>query len=123
MELGKFLDYAWLLPFAFIASFYKNTFLNMDMFSELQVVSVMSAVTLKFSGTLSESDPKDNAVLIIGQPRHLAKITFDDVSCKLQPRVSAEVSILCQKDCFRYANISEKTFYKFHTQNCMTSNA
>lgn len=50
----------------------------------------MSAVTLKFAGILSPSDPKDNAVLIVGQPKHLAKISFDNVSCKLQPRVTAE---------------------------------
>ena len=54
----------------------------------------MTAVMLKFSGSLSPSDPKDNAVLIVGQPRHLAKITYDDVSCKIQPRVSAEVGVL-----------------------------
>lgn len=50
----------------------------------------MSVVTLKFSGSLSPSDPKEHPVLIVGQPRHLAMITFDDVSCKLQPRVTAE---------------------------------
>ena len=55
-------------------------------------VIVTMAVNLKFSGTLTPSDPKDHPVLIVGQRKHLANISYDDVSCKLQPRVTAEVS-------------------------------
>ncbi|KAK3086554.1 hypothetical protein FSP39_020137 [Pinctada imbricata] len=47
-------------------------------------------VNLQFSGTLSQSDPQENPVIIVGQTNNLAKISYDDVKCKLQPRVSSE---------------------------------
>ncbi|GFO19629.1 metalloprotease, partial [Plakobranchus ocellatus] len=46
--------------------------------------------TLEFSGTLTPSDPFEKAVLIIGQLKHLAKIKFQNVQCKLGGRVDAE---------------------------------
>ncbi|KAJ8302651.1 hypothetical protein KUTeg_019047 [Tegillarca granosa] len=46
--------------------------------------------TLKFSATLSKSDPQTNPVLIVGQPKNLAKITFEQVQIKLLPRVNSE---------------------------------
>lgn len=52
------------------------------------------AAELVFSGSLKASDPQDNAVLIIGQLKHLKQIKYSDVSCKLQPRVNEEVSIV-----------------------------
>lgn len=51
----------------------------------------MVAATLKFSATLSKSDPQTNPVLIVGQPKNLAKITFEQVQNKLVPRVNNEV--------------------------------
>ena len=47
--------------------------------------------TLEFSGKLTPSDPYDKAVLIVGQLKHLAKLKFQDVQCKLGSRVDAEV--------------------------------
>ncbi|XP_046360463.1 probable aminopeptidase NPEPL1 [Haliotis rufescens] len=46
--------------------------------------------SLKFSATLAQSDPQNNAVVIIGQPKNLGQISFDDVRCKLEPRVDAD---------------------------------
>ncbi|ESO82811.1 hypothetical protein LOTGIDRAFT_184615 [Lottia gigantea] len=46
--------------------------------------------TLNFSGSLSKSDPQNNPVLIVGQPRDLGKLTFENVKVKLEPRVDAE---------------------------------
>ncbi|XP_050397039.1 probable aminopeptidase NPEPL1 [Patella vulgata] len=48
------------------------------------------AVTLKFSATLSESDPQNNPVLIVGQIKNLNKVTYEKVKLKLEPRVDAE---------------------------------
>ena len=48
-------------------------------------------VNLQFSGSLSKSDPESIPVVIVGQTKNLAKISYDDVKVKLQPRVSAEV--------------------------------
>ncbi|GFR76493.1 seminal fluid protein [Elysia marginata] len=45
---------------------------------------------LEFSGTLTPSDPYDKAVLIVGQLKHLVKLKFQDVQCKLGGRVDAE---------------------------------
>lgn len=48
------------------------------------------AANLVFSGKLTKSDPKDNAVLIIGQLKFLKQIKFSDVAIKLEPRVNEE---------------------------------
>ncbi|KAL3860469.1 hypothetical protein ACJMK2_010592 [Sinanodonta woodiana] len=48
------------------------------------------AATLIFSGSLTKSDPQDNPVLIVGQPKNLSQITFETIKIKLEPRVSAE---------------------------------
>lgn len=53
----------------------------------------MVAAALKFSGSLTQSDPEKNAVVIIGQPRYLTKITFNDVKIKLEPRVDEETFV------------------------------
>lgn len=48
-------------------------------------------VTITYSSTLSQSDPQSHPVLIVGQLKHLRALKFDQVACKLQPRVTAEV--------------------------------
>lgn len=48
----------------------------------------MANVTLRFAKTLVPSDPSINPVLIIGQPKNLARISFEDVKAKLESRVS-----------------------------------
>ena len=47
--------------------------------------------SLEFRSQLTTSDPYDNAVLIIGQLKHLEKLKFADVQCKFGGRVDAEV--------------------------------
>ena len=49
------------------------------------------AVTLKFSGSLSQSDPAANGVLIVGQTRHLAQVNYDDIKVKFGTHVDREV--------------------------------
>jgi hypothetical protein len=48
-------------------------------------------VKLVFGGKLTQSDPKDFPVFIIGQLPHLNSIAYDDVKTKLAPRVDKEV--------------------------------
>lgn len=48
------------------------------------------AATLKFSGSISQSDPQLNAVLIVGQTKHLAQVTYDEVKAKLGTHVDQE---------------------------------
>ncbi|CAL1538179.1 unnamed protein product [Lymnaea stagnalis] len=50
---------------------------------------------LEFSGSLEPSDPYDNAVLIVGQLKHLSKLRFEDVQCKFGSRVDAETFLAC----------------------------
>ena len=49
------------------------------------------AVTLKFSGSLSQSDPLTNGVLIVGQTKHLAQVDYDDIKIKFGTVVDREV--------------------------------
>lgn len=49
----------------------------------------MSKIT--FSNVLKECDPQQQPVIIIGQVKHLTQLKFDDIKCKLAPRVSEEV--------------------------------
>lgn len=51
----------------------------------------MAAVKLQFSSALSKSDPNVNAVVIIGLPKNLAKVGYNDVKVKFGERVSEEV--------------------------------
>ncbi|KAL4234571.1 putative aminopeptidase npepl1 [Mactra antiquata] len=60
---------------------------------EREYYSQDMAANLVFSGALSPSDPKDSAVLIVGQLKSLKQIKYSDVSCKLQPRVNEETYI------------------------------
>lgn len=48
-------------------------------------------VKLVYGGKLTQSDPKDFPVVIVGQLPHLTSIGFDDVKIKLAPRVNKEV--------------------------------
>ncbi|CAH0551586.1 unnamed protein product [Brassicogethes aeneus] len=43
-----------------------------------------------FKSGLSKSDPHRNPVLILGQVKHLTQIKFQDIKCKLEPRVAEE---------------------------------
>ncbi len=46
---------------------------------------------LRFSAELAVSDPARNAVLIVGQTKHLAKLQYETIKVKLEPRVPREV--------------------------------
>ncbi|XP_005103521.1 probable aminopeptidase NPEPL1 [Aplysia californica] len=50
---------------------------------------------LEFSASLKPADPYDNAVLIIGQLKHLGKLRYEDVQCKFGGRVDAETFSIC----------------------------
>ncbi|XP_055308614.1 probable aminopeptidase NPEPL1 isoform X2 [Sitodiplosis mosellana] len=55
-------------------------------------------VTFNFNKTLTKTDPQSHPVLMIGQLRHLSILKFQDVRCKLAPRVSEVIfrdSITC----------------------------
>jgi hypothetical protein len=41
-------------------------------------------------GGLAQSDPRETPVTIVGQLDHLKKVKFEDVKCKLAPRVTDE---------------------------------
>lgn len=45
---------------------------------------------LRFHRELQQTDPHQSPVLIVGQQRHLSDLSFDQVRCKLEPRVSLE---------------------------------
>lgn len=49
-----------------------------------------SPVNIKFKWGLSASDPEQKPVLFVGQAAHLAALTWQDVRCKLEPKVSEE---------------------------------
>lgn len=62
-----------------------------------------TTVNIKFKAGLTQSDPEVKPVLFVGQPVHLAALTWQDVRNKLEPRVSEEVCIklMC---CFLYVS-------------------
>ncbi|XP_053618527.1 probable aminopeptidase NPEPL1 isoform X2 [Plodia interpunctella] len=49
-----------------------------------------TSVNIKFRWGLTASDPERNPVLIVGQVAHLNSLTWQDVRCKLEPRVTEE---------------------------------
>ncbi|KAJ9586400.1 hypothetical protein L9F63_019952, partial [Diploptera punctata] len=51
----------------------------------------MCSAKLQFLGQLTRTDPQTHPVVIIGQVKNLAKIKFNDVKMKLEPRVTEEV--------------------------------
>ena len=58
---------------------------------------IMSHVNLLFSNHLAISDPSQHPILIVGQTKNLAKLSYDVVKVKLEPRVSEEVSEISHK--------------------------
>jgi len=50
----------------------------------------MGKVDVKFTESLSKSDPKGNAVLLVGKLANLQTIPYDAVKCKLEPRVDQD---------------------------------
>jgi len=55
----------------------------------------MSSAKLQFLGSLTQTDPYIHPVVIIGQLKNLAKIKFNDLKVKLEPRVTEEVCSYC----------------------------
>lgn len=51
----------------------------------------MTITTVKFSASLSKTDPISVPVLIVGQEKHLSNLPFSAVKCKLEPRVNEQV--------------------------------
>lgn len=46
---------------------------------------------IHFNTQLTQTDPQQHPVLIIGQLRHLSLLKFDDIKIKLEPRVTANI--------------------------------
>lgn len=51
----------------------------------------MSRTLISFNKTLTTTDPQSHPVLLIGQLRHLSILKFEDVQCKLAPRVNEDI--------------------------------
>lgn len=51
----------------------------------------MAGVSVSFFSGLAVCDPVTNPVLVIGQPKDLAKVQWDDVKVKFEPRVAKEL--------------------------------
>ncbi|KAI5634143.1 cytosol aminopeptidase family, catalytic domain-containing protein [Phthorimaea operculella] len=49
-----------------------------------------SSVSVKLKCGLSACDPEEQPVLIVGQAPHLASLSWNDVRCKLEPKVSED---------------------------------
>ncbi|XP_026728599.1 probable aminopeptidase NPEPL1 isoform X2 [Trichoplusia ni] len=69
-----------------------NTYISVVKHPTYVAVRTMSnaSVSIKFRWGLTPSDPEQQPVLIVGQASHLNTLTWDDVRCKLEPRVSEE---------------------------------
>lgn len=76
-----------------------------------------SSVSIKFKWGLSASDPEQKPVLFVGQAAHLAALSWQDVRCKLEPKVSEEVSKFI-KLVFLSINI---TYYLYCVVLCHTN--
>ncbi|KAF5294424.1 hypothetical protein FQA39_LY13409 [Lamprigera yunnana] len=48
-------------------------------------------VKLRFSSVLTKGDPQETPVLIIGRLMNLLRLKYQDIKCKLEPRVTEEV--------------------------------
>ena len=53
----------------------------------------MAQVKLRFSGTLTQSDPNQHPVVIVGQLKNLHRVSYEVLKVKLEPRVTEEVCI------------------------------
>lgn len=51
----------------------------------------MSNTVFSFNKTLTQTDPQNHPVLIIGQLRHLSILKYQHVQCKLVPRVAEDI--------------------------------
>lgn len=51
----------------------------------------MSNTVFSYNKTLTQTDPQNHPVLIIGQLRHLSILNFQHVQCKLAPRVTEDI--------------------------------
>ncbi|XP_014661984.1 PREDICTED: probable aminopeptidase NPEPL1 [Priapulus caudatus] len=51
----------------------------------------MTNIVLKYSHCLTPCDPRANPVLIIGQLKHLNRLSYETIKCKLEHRVPEEV--------------------------------
>lgn len=51
------------------------------------------AANVEFVANLAASDPQKHPVLIVGQTKHLSKLSFKDVRSKLEPRVTEDVRL------------------------------
>lgn len=56
-----------------------------------EFLEVPTMVKLLFKSSLSKTDPRKTPVLIIGQLKHIKTIKYDDIKCKLEPRVAEDV--------------------------------
>ena len=50
--------------------------------------------TVLFNGGLATSDPVTAPVIVVGQVKHLNRVTWDTIKAKLEPRVNKEVEWL-----------------------------
>ncbi|XP_050443603.1 probable aminopeptidase NPEPL1 [Adelges cooleyi] len=50
----------------------------------------MHSTVVKFSSTLSKTDPISVPVIIVGQEKHLSNLSYSTVKCKLEPRVNEQ---------------------------------
>lgn len=48
-------------------------------------------VNITFGNCLTKTDPQDTPVLIIGRLTNLLRLKYQDIKCKLEPRVNEEV--------------------------------
>lgn len=81
----------------------------------------MSTGTIvKFSGTLSKTDPISVPVLIVGQEKHLSKVPYSAVKCKLEPRVNEQVRINCGQPLWTF-NTTACNIRMFQTFNSALS--
>ena len=49
--------------------------------------------TVLFDGGLATSDPVTAPVIVVGQVKHLNRVTWDTIKVKLEPRVNKEVGL------------------------------
>lgn len=49
-------------------------------------------VKITFNSYLTKADPQETPVLIIGRLTNLLRLKYQDIKCKLEPRVTEDVS-------------------------------
>lgn len=58
-----------------------------------RLVDIMTSSVVKFSTSLSKTDPITVPVLIVGQEKHLSTLPYSAIKCKLEPRVNEQVRV------------------------------